>query len=93
MSEYERGFREGWSASLKAQGQHKYSLPRTFEEIPKRKAKRKPSAYNNFVAQKAKLPRFKYKSSRGKKKKGMTNMKAIGVAWRKLSKNQQAKFK
>jgi hypothetical protein len=97
MSEYERGFREGWSAALKSQyygaTHEELSKVRTFEEIPKRKAKRKPTAYNNFVSKKSQLPRYKYKSTRGKKKKGMTNLKAIGIAWRKLSKAQQNKYK
>jgi hypothetical protein len=97
MGEYERGFASGWRAALDedyepTRGGRKFDQRvQAFRET--KKPKRKPSAYNNFVSQKAKLPRFKYKSSRGKKKKGMTNMKAIGVAWRKLSKNQQAKFK
>jgi hypothetical protein len=57
---------------------------------PKRKAK--PSGYNKFVAAKSKMSKFKYKTTRGNKKKGMVNLKAIGVAWRKLSAGQKKKW-
>jgi hypothetical protein len=60
----------------------------------RRKPKRKKakSGYNKFVAAKSKMSKFKYKTTRGNKKKGMVNMKAIGVAWRKLSAGQKKKW-
>jgi len=89
-------WREGWVAGyesgLKA-GQDEGFHVRTIKARALPKKKRKPTAYNNFVAKKSQLSKFKYKSTRGKKKKGMTNLKAIGVAWRKLSKAQQNKYK
>ena len=92
-------WREGWVAGyesgLKA-GQDEGFHVRTIKARALRSGptkKRKPTAYNNFVAKKSQLSKFKYKSSRGKKKKGMTNLKAIGIAWRKLSKAQQNKYK
>ena len=50
------------------------------------KKKRKPSAYNKFVKEMSKKPRFRYKQTRGNKKKGMVNMKAIAQAWKKKRK-------
>lgn len=44
------------------------------------KPKRKLSAWQKFVKANSKKPRFKYKSG---KKKGMINLKALGVAYRK----------
>ncbi len=44
---------------------------------PKRK---KLSKWQQFVKKNSKFPRFKYKSG---KKKGMINLKALGVAYRK----------
>lgn len=91
--DWREGYQDGYATGF--QDGLKQASPRPHVRSIKgaSQTRRKPTAYNNFVAQKAKLPRFKYKSTRGKKKKGMTNMKAIGVAWRKLSKNQQAKYK
>ena len=51
-----------------------------------KKKKRKPSAYNKFVKEMSKKPRFRYKQTRGNKKKGMVNMKAIAQAWKKKRK-------
>ena len=47
------------------------------------KRKRKLSKWQQFVKKNAKFPRFKYKSG---KKKGMINLKALGVAYRKKKK-------
>jgi hypothetical protein len=44
------------------------------------KRTRKLSKWQQFVKKNAKFPRFKYKSGR---KKGMINLKALGVAYRK----------
>lgn len=44
------------------------------------KRRRKLSKWQQFVKKNAKFPRFKYKSGR---KKGMINLKALGVAYRK----------
>ena len=44
------------------------------------KRRRKLSKWQKFVKDNAKKPRFKYKSGR---KKGMINLKALGVAYRK----------
>ena len=49
----------------------------------KPKKRKKLSAYNRFVKECAKKPRFRYKSG---KKKNMLNMRAIGQAWRKKRK-------
>ena len=89
---YSAGYESGRYDALKELGIGKPANPLGLRS-PRSQKKRKPTAYNNFVSKKSQLPRFKYKSTRGKKKKGMTNLKAIGVAWRKLSKNEQAKFK
>jgi len=101
MSEYERGFSAGYLVGWReGTGSPVTDMTHTIDmkvraphSAPRRKAKRKPTAYNNFVSKKSQLPRFKFKATRGKKKKGMTNLKAIGVAWRKLSKAQQNKYK
>ena len=85
MQGWRDGFAEGWDRrSLKG------SAVSTQDEIfpyekrqAKKKKRKKVSAYNRFVKECAKKPRFKYKSG---KKKGMLNMKAIGVAWRKKRK-------
>lgn len=47
------------------------------------KQRRKLSKWQQFVKKNAKFPRFKYKSG---KKKGMINLKALGVAYRKKKK-------
>ena len=47
-------------------------------DFPKRK--RKLSEWQKFVKANSKKPRFRYKSGR---KKGMINLKALGVAYRK----------
>ena len=44
------------------------------------KRRRKLSKWQQFVKKNSKFPRFKYKSG---KKKGMINLKALGVAYRK----------
>ena len=44
------------------------------------KRRRKLSKWQQFVKKNSKFPRFKYKSGR---KKGMINLKALGVAYRK----------
>ena len=44
------------------------------------KRTRKLSKWQQFVKKNSKFPRFKYKSG---KKKGMINLKALGVAYRK----------
>lgn len=90
--DWREGYSAGYESGLKA-GQDEGFHVRTIKGRPLPKKKRKPTAYNNFVSKKSQLPKFKYKSSRGKKKKGMANLKAIGVAWRKLSKAQQNKYK
>ena len=90
--DWRKGWIAGYESGLK-EGQDEGFHARTIKGRPLRKKKRKPTAYNNFVAKKSQLSKFKYKSTRGKKKKGMTNLKAIGVAWRKLSKAQQNKYK
>ncbi|MBT4407030.1 MAG: hypothetical protein HOC79_04065 [Euryarchaeota archaeon] len=97
MSEYERGFSAGYLAGWReGTGSPVTDMTHTIDMKVRRPGtakKRKPTAYNNFVSKKSQLPRYKYKSTRGKKKKGMTNLKAIGIAWRKLSKAQQNKYK
>lgn len=47
-----------------------------------RKPKRKLSDWQKYVKLNSKFPRFKYKSGR---KKGMINLKALGIAYRKTS--------
>lgn len=98
---WEKGFAAGWTAAQEAIVEHGRAMPSRAERIlskgpagtSRKKPKQKPSAYNNFVSKKSELPRFKYKTSRGKKKKGMINLKAIGIAWRKLSPAAQKKWK
>jgi len=96
--DWREGYQDGYATGFK-DGMQRNATPsnsssgkaRALRSGPTKK--RKPTAYNNFVAKKSQLSKFKYKSTRGKKKKGMTNLKAIGVAWRKLSKAQQNKYK
>lgn len=72
MTEYEAGFKAG-QRGQKAVGRLARGLARA-------KPKRKLSAWQKFVKANSKKPRFKYKSG---KKKGMVNLKALGVAYRK----------
>ena len=55
-------------------------LPSDIAAYQKRRSKRKLSKWQQFVKKNSKFPRFKYKSGR---KKGMINLKALGVAYRK----------
>jgi len=99
MGEWEKGFASGWRAALDedyepTRGGKKFDqrLQEFRSDAKPKKPKQKPSAYNNFLSAKSQQPRFKYKVSRGKKKKGMVNMKAVGIAWRKLSPAMQKKW-
>ena len=96
-SDWERGYGAGFTAGMKAQRLqlqqddfsmiHDFMRGKSIEDplFPKKlpKKRKKLSAYNRFVKECAKKPRFKYKSG---KKKGMLNMRAIGQAWRKKRK-------
>ena len=85
---YAMGYRDGRRDALRGRGElgrgamaDYASEPLDFvDHIPKRKPKRKLSAWQKFVKANSKKPRFKYKSGR---KKGMINLKALGVAYRK----------
>jgi len=76
---YRMGFQDGLFS-----GGARKSMPKTerfIEEletgyIPKRKPKRKLSAWNKFVKANAKKPRFRLRS-------GSPNLKKLGVAFRK----------
>jgi len=58
----------------------KRDIGRDFD-TPKPKTRRKKlSSWQKFVKANSKKPRFKYKSG---KKRGMINLKALGVAYRK----------
>jgi len=100
-SDWEQGFIAGYTAASRqvAMGERRSLTPHGLNVAlhdagPKpKKPKKRLTAYNKFVSAMSQKPRFKYKTTRGKKKKGMANMKAIGVAWRKLSPAQQAKWK
>lgn len=92
---YDSGFRKGQESPVSGKrrpGARARTGKSRKSATGKRKTAKKPSAYNNFVAKKSQLPRFKYKTTRGKKKKGMVNLKAIGIAWRKLSPGMKKKW-
>jgi len=57
-------------------------LPSDITAYQKRREKRKLSDWQKYVKLNSKFPRFKYKSG---KKKGMINLKALGIAYRKTS--------
>ncbi len=97
--EWELGFAAGYRACYNEyssytarQADTMFSTPHFTSEMieerkeAKKRRKRKPSAYNKFVKEMSKKPRFRYKQSRGNKKKGMVNMKAIAQAWKKKRK-------
>ena len=97
--EWELGFAAGYRACYNEYSSHTareadtmFSTPHFTREMigerkeAKKRRKRKPSAYNKFVKEMSKKPRFRYKQSRGNKKKGMVNMKAIAQAWKKKRK-------
>ena len=71
---YSAGFRDGMRA---AHGDKALGLPSSpYDEKPRRKPKRKLSAWNKFVKANAKKPRFRLRS-------GAPNLKKLGVAFRK----------
>lgn len=93
---YSTGYQNGIDYQTYIEGRRLSQGPRPASTITQRatpKKRKKLSAYNKFVSAMSEKPRFKYKTSRGNKKKGMTNLKAIGVAWRKLTPAKQAKWK
>ena len=74
---YAMGYRDGVN-SQSDPGVYPERLPGPELRLkPKRK---KLSKWQQFVKKNSKFPRFKYKSG---KKKGMINLKALGVAYRK----------
>jgi hypothetical protein len=95
-SDWERGYTAGYDAGMAAMIRAQIRIDNEpsmasvasshglFDIEPKKTKKRKKlSAYNRFVKECAKKPRFRYKSG---KKKNMLNMRAIGQAWRKKRK-------
>ena len=86
---YQLGFRDGADYMRESP-----ASPREIDVVMKRtrgadmypyamstsKPKRKLSEWQKFVKANSKKPRFRYKSGR---KKGMINLKALGVAYRK----------
>ena len=85
---YDDGFEAGFRAArqMKGRADRRKTSGRMHAKAPAPKKKRKPSAYNKFVKEMSKKPRFRYKQTRGNKKKGMVNMKAIAQAWKKKRK-------
>ena len=83
MPELSRGemYRMGYQDGLR---DAQRDIGRDFGDSPTRKRggkrRRKLSKWQQFVKKNSKFPRFKYKSG---KKKGMINLKALGVAYRK----------
>jgi hypothetical protein len=97
MSEYSKGFKDGWNAGLDRYGPHvedsdeseeleQYKDARRLARPPK--PKRKLSAWNKFVKANSKKPRFKYKSGA---KKGKLNLKAMAVAFRRTPAGKKKK--
>ena len=77
---YAMGFRDGRKfEEMGYEATGRMSISRS-ELGPRAKPKRKLSAWQKFVKANSKKPRFKYKSG---KKRGMLNLKALGVAYRK----------
>ena len=83
---YAMGYRDGVKAAEGTMGSYP-SAPPLYEQLERlgtRKRggnrRRKLSKWQQFVKKNSKFPRFKYKSG---KKKGMINLKALGVAYRK----------
>tara|TARA_Y100000310_G_C20023153_1_gene508346 strand:- start:142 stop:423 length:282 start_codon:yes stop_codon:yes gene_type:complete len=81
---YRLGFLDGLRAGEDPYGERGISpvdlsgLPT--EQMVRKSRKRTLSKWQRFVKANAKKPRFKYKSG---KKKGMVNLRALGIAYRK----------
>ena len=77
---YDMGYRDGRInvPPLFERDREYFTGPTIRNPPPQRK--RKLSAWQKFVKANSKKPRFRYKSGR---KKGMINLKALGVAYRK----------
>lgn len=69
--DWREGYQDGYATGFRDGMQRNTARPhvRTIKGRPLPKKKRKPTAYNNYVAKKSQLPRYKYKSTRGKKRR------------------------
>lgn len=96
MGSWEDGFAAGWKAAQAGVDDTAQIYGVKSITAGKRpaaqKPKQKPSAWNNYVAKKSQMPRYKYKTTRGKKKKGMVNLKSIAAAWNNLTAGQKKKW-
>jgi len=100
MSEYERGFRQGWIArsevdySMRGRPEDdRHSIAMEKWEIgerqfKKKKPKRKLSAWNKFVKANSKKRAYIYQSGA---KKGRLNLKKMAVAFRKTPAGRKSK--
>ena len=85
---YAMGFRDGQRKFSDSEREWRHELyPEVFRNDVSQtrrrsttRPKRKLSAWQKFVKANSKKPRFRYKSGR---KKGMINLRALGVAYRK----------
>ena len=79
---YDDGYEDGYTNAILRQRRSTRMQANApgVDRATRKKPKRKLSAWQKFVKEKGKLPRFKYKSG---KNKGKVNMRALGVAWRK----------